>query len=145
MVSEFTQLTDQAVGGSRCSALATLARVAEEKNSELSPQQAADLIEAGAELVDVRTTEEYEAGHIEGARHLPLETLAGEAETLPTDRTVVFYCRVGSRSAMAAGALQASGRDARNLAGGLVAWAADKRPLEPEDGEVAEHSPLPPR
>jgi len=119
--------------------------VADEENIELSPQQVAELTEAGAELVDVRTPEEYEAGHIEGARHVPLESLTAAAETLPADRPVVFYCRVGSRSAMAAAALQASGRDARNLAGGLVAWVEAKQPLEPADGEVAEHSALPPR
>ena len=119
--------------------------MADEEDNELSPQRVADLIEAGAELVDVRTPEEYEAGHIEGARHVPLETLASEADTLPANGPVVFYCRVGSRSAMAAAAMQASGRDARNLAGGLVAWVEAKQPLEPADGEVAEHSALPPR
>jgi rhodanese-related sulfurtransferase len=120
--------------------------VADEQNNELSPQQVADLIEGDdAELVDVRTPEEYEAGHIAGARHIPLEKLSGEADTLPTDGTVVFYCRVGERSGMAAAALQASGRDARNMAGGLLAWAEERRPLEPENGEVVEHTALPPR
>lgn len=118
--------------------------MADEENNELSPQQAAELIEGGAELIDVRTAEEYEAGHIEGARHVPLETLSAEADTLPTDEPIVFYCRVGSRSAMAAAAVQASGREARNLAGGLIAWAEQERPLEPADGEVIEHGVFPP-
>ncbi|MEX2252890.1 MAG: rhodanese-like domain-containing protein [Thermoleophilaceae bacterium] len=118
--------------------------MADEETFELSPGEAAELIESGAELVDVRTPEEYEAGHIEGSRHIPLETLTAEAETLPDGKPVVFVCRVGNRSGMAAAAMQASGRDARNLAGGLVAWAEDERALEPADGEVIEHSTLPP-
>jgi rhodanese-related sulfurtransferase len=112
---------------------------------ELEPARAAELIESGAQVVDVRTPDEHAAGHIEGALHLPLERFADEAPAqLDRDRPVVVYCRAGNRSGMAAEALQASGWDAHNVAGGLLAWAEGGLPLEPPDGTVAESSNLPP-
>jgi rhodanese-related sulfurtransferase len=107
---------------------------------ELAPERVAELLAQGAaDLVDVREPYEYEAGHIAGARHIPLERLADEAQTLPQDRPLVFQCRVGARSAMAAQAFRAAGFDAYNLSGGLVAWAAQGLPLSPEGGTVADH------
>jgi rhodanese-related sulfurtransferase len=111
---------------------------------ELEPARAAELIQGGAQAVDVRTAEEYAAGHIEGAVHVPLERLDAETGGLDHDRPIVFYCRAGNRSGMAAEAFSNSGWDAHNVAGGLLAWAEDGLPLEPEDGTVAESSNLPP-
>jgi rhodanese-related sulfurtransferase len=108
---------------------------------ELSPQQVSEL--SGAQLVDVRTQPEWDASRIEGARHVPLERLPAAAEELDRDRPVVFYCRVGERSAMAAEAFRASGWDAHSLAGGLIAWADGGLPLEPADAGVAQHSSIP--
>jgi rhodanese-related sulfurtransferase len=51
----------------------------------------------------------------------------------------VFYCRVGGRSTLAAQAFRRAGLDARSMAGGLVRWDAEGRPLEPESGKVASH------
>jgi rhodanese-related sulfurtransferase len=91
------------------------------------------------QLVDVREPYEWEAGRIAGARHLELGRLAETARTLDPERPVVFYCRVGGRSAMAAHAFRRAGYEAYSLAGGLVAWDARGLPLEPDDGEVAPH------
>ena len=111
-----------------------------EDESELAPARVKELLDAGeTQLVDVREGYEHEAGRIAGARHVDLERLASEADSLERDRPVVFYCRSGSRSAMATQAFRASGWEAFNMAGGLLAWAGDGLPLEPEDGEVAEH------
>jgi len=52
---------------------------------------------------------------------------------------VVFYCRLGSRSAMATQAFLAAGYDAYNLSGGISAWDAAGLELEPRDGHVADH------
>jgi rhodanese-related sulfurtransferase len=52
---------------------------------------------------------------------------------------VVFYCRVGARSTMAAQAFRASGYEAYSMTGGLVRWAGEGRTLVPEGGHVAEH------
>lgn len=104
---------------------------------ELSPQDAAQLLARGeAQLVDVREPYEHDAGRIAGARHVELGELAAEAETIDRERPVVFYCRVGARSAMAAQAFAASGWDAYNLSGGIVSWVVAGLPIE---GEVADH------
>ena len=90
-------------------------------------------------LVDVREPYEYAAGRIGGARHLELGRLAAEADSIQRDRPVVFYCRVGARSAMAAQAFRRAGWEAYSMAGGLEAWARAQLPLDPEDGHVADH------
>jgi rhodanese-related sulfurtransferase len=68
-----------------------------------------------------------------------LVKLSAAAEDFDRDRPVVFYCRVGARSAMAAQAFRASGFEAYSMQGGLVRWAREGRPLSPEDGYVADH------
>jgi rhodanese-related sulfurtransferase len=68
-----------------------------------------------------------------------MDRLSEEAGSLSGEPPVVFYCRVGSRSAMAADAFRTAGYEAYSLGGGLQAWAGDGRPLEPADGTVAEH------
>ena len=52
---------------------------------------------------------------------------------------MVFYCRVGSRSEMAAQAFRAAGFEAYSMSGGLVRWAREGRPLSPQGGYVADH------
>jgi rhodanese-related sulfurtransferase len=105
---------------------------------DVSPQHAEELIrEAEAQLVDVREPYEHEAGRIAGALHIELERLPGEAATLDRERPIVFYCRTGSRSALAAQAFAASGFDAHNLDGGLEAWVGAGLPIEPAGGRVA--------
>lgn len=111
---------------------------------EVSPAEAKELVDAGAQLVDVRTPEEYEAGHVPGARLVPLETLESDSG-LDHETPVVIYCRSGDRSGMAADAFAASGWDARSIAGGLLAWEEAGLELEPDGGEVVERSGLPPR
>lgn len=104
---------------------------------ELTPEIAAELLARGdAQLVDVREPYEHAAGRIAGARHVELAALNAQANTIERDRPVVFYCRVGARSAMAAEAFAASGWDAYNLSGGIVSWAAAGLPVE---GEIAAH------
>ncbi len=90
---------------------------------EVPPAEAEELARAGAVLLDVREPEEWSAGHAPGALHVPLGQLAARLGELP-DATMVVVCRSGARSAMAAQALIGTGRDARNLAGGMHAWAA---------------------
>ena len=75
-------------------------------------------------LVDVRPTEEYEAGHIDGARSIPIEELEERLAELPGDREVVAYCR-GPFCAYAHDAvrrLRAAGRPARRLEDGWPEW-----------------------
>jgi rhodanese-related sulfurtransferase len=107
---------------------------------DISPEQAAELVrEQGAQLIDVREDTEWDAGRIGGARHIVLGQVAAEAQTIDRETPVVFYCRVGARSAMAADAFRRGGYEAFSLDGGLEAWAGEGRPLEPEGGSVAAH------
>jgi rhodanese-related sulfurtransferase len=118
--------------------------VAEETatETEIPPTRAAGLIDRGeAELIDVRRPYEWEAGRIEGARLIELNELTAEAESISKERPVIFYCRSGNRSALAAAAFRQAGWDAYNLAGGLRAWVEHGLPLDPADGEVAEPRP----
>jgi rhodanese-related sulfurtransferase len=105
--------------------------------SDLTPHEAAERIAAGeADLIDVREQYEWDAGHIEGARHVPVHELAAVAPELDPERPLVIVCRVGGRSAMAADAFRRAGFDAYNLAGGVEAW---ERAALPFDGHVADH------
>jgi rhodanese-related sulfurtransferase len=97
---------------------------------EISPEQAAELIASGrARLVDVRREDEWSAGRISGAQHVPLDELSLRADELG-DEPVLFYCAVGDRARMAAEAFTASGREAGSVAGGFSAWRDDGRPIE---------------
>jgi rhodanese-related sulfurtransferase len=111
----------------------------------VEPAQVRELIDGGAQVVDVRTAKEHGVSHIEGAAHVPLERLDADAEQLDRDRAVVVYCRTGNRSEMAAEALQNSGWDAHSIDGGLVGWTEAGLPVEPEGAEVAPAENLPPR
>jgi rhodanese-related sulfurtransferase len=104
---------------------------------DVAPEWVQERHEAGEiQLIDVREDYEYEAGRVPGARHIELQAVASEADTIEREKPVVFYCRVGSRSSMAAGAFRQAGYDAYSMDGGLVAWADRGLPL---DGHVAAH------
>ena len=111
-------------------------------DTELAPERAAELIAEGATVIDVRRADEWDGGRLAGARHIEMNELTAAADSIPRDRPVLFYCRGGNRSAMAAEAFREAGFDAYNMAGGLQAWADEGRPLDPEDGEV--RTPPPP-
>lgn len=107
---------------------------------DLSPAEVRERIESGAvQVVDVREGYEWEAGRMSGARHIELERLASQADTIDRDTPVIFYCRMGARSGMAAHGFRHAGYQAYSMSGGLTAWAEQGLPLEPEDGEVAPH------
>lgn len=110
---------------------------------ELDPAEVqASLAQVSAsrpEVIDVREPHEREAGHIEGTRHICLIDLYEAATTIPRERPVIFYCRVGGRSQIAAEAFRAAGFDAYTMSGGLLRWVAEGRPLHPGDGHVADH------
>jgi rhodanese-related sulfurtransferase len=107
---------------------------------DVTPEWVRQQHEAGAiQLIDVREDHEWDAGRIAGARHVELQDVAAQAATIDREKPVVFYCRVGSRSSMAAAAFRRAGFDAHSLDGGLVAWDAGGLPLEPADGQVAAH------
>ena len=113
-------------------------------SDSIPPTEASALIETGAPVIDVRGDDEFEAGHIPEARHVPFDSLMQEADSVPKEGRVLFVCRTGERSGAAADAFTASGYDAVNIEGGLEAWAEEGLPLEPPGGTVAERIQLPP-
>jgi hydroxyacylglutathione hydrolase/adenylyltransferase/sulfurtransferase len=107
---------------------------------EVTPEHTAEaLADGSAQVIDVREPYEVEAGHIAGSRHIELQALAAQAETIDRDRPVIFQCRSGARSLMAAQAFRRAGYDAWSMAGGLELWVAEGREIEPADGKVAPH------
>jgi rhodanese-related sulfurtransferase len=108
---------------------------------DVDPARVAEWLEEDPTLqvIDVREAYERKAGHIAGTRHIELNHLTAEASTVDRERPVIFYCRVGGRSTMAAQAFRASGFQAYSMDGGLRRWADEGRPLEPEGGSVADH------
>ena len=84
-----------------------------------------------AYVIDVRSTAEWQAGHIPGATHIPLGELPRKASVVPRERPVIVHCQGGARSAIAASLLQAEGvADVLNLAGGFNEWRAAGLPVK---------------
>lgn len=90
--------------------------------SEVTPQQARE--NKSALIIDVREREEWDAGHIKNAQHIPLSVLAqGDVPKLPTDCDIILHCQKGKRGLQAAEILRAQGYlNVSNMAGGYEAW-----------------------
>lgn len=98
------------------------------------------------QVVDVRFPNEWEAGHIDGAVHIPGDYVFDRVDELNPTKPVVTVCRSGSRSAEAAKELASEGFDVQNLEGGIDAWVAEGLPIRADDGapgRVAEPEPPP--
>jgi glyoxylase-like metal-dependent hydrolase (beta-lactamase superfamily II)/rhodanese-related sulfurtransferase len=84
---------------------------------------------APPQLVDVRTTREWNEAHIDGAVNLPLSQLPERLEELPANRPLIVHCASGYRSAIATSLLQREGLpQVANLVGGLAAWTSAQLP-----------------
>jgi len=95
---------------------------------------------ADAVLLDVREDDEWAAGHIAGAVHVPMMTLPQRLQYDPgpitPENEIVVVCKVGSRSAQVTAWLRQQGYSATNLAGGMLAWEAAGRPMESTGGHT---------
>ncbi|UNO40999.1 rhodanese-like domain-containing protein [Streptomyces sp. MST-110588] len=91
-------------------------------------------------LLDVREDDEWEAGHAEGALHIPMSEFVarfGEfTEQAPEDGKVYVLCRVGGRSAQVTQYLLQQGIAAVNVEGGMQAWEAAGRPVTDGKGGI---------
>lgn len=80
-------------------------------------------------VLDVREPDEWAAGHLEGAVHIPLGSLAQRVGELDPQAETVVMCHLGGRSARATAWLASQGHHVVNLQGGIEAWEAAGRPI----------------
>ncbi|MEU3841474.1 rhodanese-like domain-containing protein [Streptomyces sp. NPDC028635] len=96
-------------------------------------------VKDGDFLLDVREHDEWQAGHAEGALHIPISEFVvryGElTEAAPQDGRVHVICRSGARSAQVTMYLAQQGIDAVNVDGGMQVWAATGRPVITDEGK----------
>ena len=117
---------------------------AAEHGAQLStvPQITADrlapmLASKEAVVIDVRSRNEWDEGHIPAATHIPLGYLSDRLAEVPSDRPVVVQCQAGVRSAIATSLLRSLGRtDVTNLVGGFAAWQGEGLPVS-KDGALS--------
>ncbi|MDQ4501430.1 rhodanese-like domain-containing protein [Sinomonas sp. ASV322] len=86
-------------------------------------------------LLDVREDYEWEAGHAEGALHIPMDQLPARLGELDPDEDLLVVCRTGGRSARVTGWLVDQGYSAMNVVGGMDAWLEAGRPIVSENGQ----------
>jgi rhodanese-related sulfurtransferase len=101
---------------------------------EITPKDLKARLDRGEKLhlVDVREPWEYDLCRIEGAKHVPLGSLAASLQTLPDVDEVICYCHHGMRSLDAATWLRFQGIErAKSLAGGIERWSLDVDPNVP--------------
>jgi len=101
--------------------------------SQISTTQAYGKYQAGAFILDVRTADEWNQGHIPGSILIPLDELSGRIGEVPRDREVVVVCRTGVRSAQGLAILRQAGYTrAASMTGGMVAWQTAGYPTTTE-------------
>lgn len=91
---------------------------------DVNASQAKEMIDSGEFfLLDVRTQEEYDEGHINGSILIPVEVIGSRLDELPEDMKILVYCRTGIRSAQASQVLVDNGfEQVYNMKGGINEW-----------------------
>ena len=101
------------------------------KNQQISVDDAYQLYQDGVYVLDVRTPQEWQTGHIPGATWIPLEELAVRSGELPVGEPILIYCRTGNRSLEAMNLLGSVGyMNLSSLRGGIKDWIVAGYPLE---------------
>lgn len=95
-----------------------------------------DSVGVDAKVLDVREDYEWEAGHIDGAVHIPLEQVPDRLQELDPDEDLHVVCRSGGRSARVTAWLSANGYSAVNVDGGMGAWLEAGKPMVAENGQA---------
>lgn len=83
-----------------------------------------------AQVVDVRETAEYVAGHVPGAASIPMGQLPGRLDEIRRSQPVFVICESGRRSSVMSDVLRHHGFDARSVIGGTAAWTTSRRPVD---------------
>jgi rhodanese-related sulfurtransferase len=92
-------------------------------------------ISSNAKILDVREDYEWEAGHVDGALHIPLDALPERLNDLDPDQDLAVICRTGGRSARATAWLESHGYSAVNVTGGMGAWLEAGKPMVSDNGQ----------
>jgi len=101
------------------------------------PSVQAAAVDADAYILDVREQDEWDAGHVSGATHIPMGSLHARLDEVPADQPVTVMCRSGHRSGQVVSYLITHGRtNVVNLDGGIVDWVTSGRPIIADDGRV---------
>jgi len=145
MLVAAASIADQAGGPAPGQAASAPAAAASASLPLISPQA---LLERQAKrdpslfVLDVRTPQEYAAGHVPGAVNVPYDQVASHLAEIPKDKDVVLYCRSGRRTGLAAEVLEANGyTKLGHLQGDMEAWLKDGRPVESGDATGRPKSP----
>ena len=101
------------------------------RKGDIPAGEAQRLVQSGALLVDVRSREEYAAGHVPDAINLPVQELPARMSELPRDRALVVYCRSGHRSGRAAELLKEAGYGQVHNLGAMSRWPGPTTPAAP--------------
>lgn len=98
---------------------------------DYDPKQTQTEVESGAMLVDVREPDEWYAGHLPGAIHIPMGEIPKRLHELPRDRKLIFTCRSGNRSGTIKDYLidEHGYSDVHNQLGGIIAWQLEGLPV----------------
>lgn len=91
----------------------------------ISPREAKTLIDQGAVLLDVRTTDERKLACIPGSMHIPIAELGERRGELPRGKIVVTHCHHGVRNLFAANMLRRYGIEAKSMDGGIDRWSRE--------------------
>ena len=102
---------------------------------DISPEEVFQIMENNEDylIVDVRTKEEFDSGHLEGALLLPVQELGERLDELPMDKPIIVYCRSGNRSRTAANILIDNGFTMVYDMGGISSWTAEGYPVIVEE------------
>ena len=99
--------------------------------AEINVDQAYQMVEDGAFLLDVRTLEEWNDFHAPQATLIPVDELASRVDEVPADQDIVVICRSGNRSQVGRDTLLAAGySNVTSVAGGMNDWRAAGDPTE---------------
>ena len=101
---------------------------------EVTPAEAADLVTAGAVVIDVREPDEWSAGHVPESVLIPMSQVEARVAEIAPERVALIVCRSGGRSNAVAQLLSARGIDAVNLAGGMHSWEREGLPVVTDSG-----------
>ena len=105
---------------------AELLRDIKSRIEQIDPSRVHELIDEGVAIIDVRETEEFAAGHLPGAKHVPKSYLETRIEGVVPDRAaqIVLYCQSGNRSAWAARTLEEDlgYENVSSMTGGITLW-----------------------